>query len=116
MTTATLPQYVRVSFAHAVVQSLATDRGLDVLHIKGPALDHSLTGVDEGTNGEPVWSKAARPVSSDADVLVRPSHVPDLMATLQRHGWRVLYGFNDGSPFAHASTLQLPLLGYVDVH
>jgi hypothetical protein len=99
---AAVPLSVRVRFAHAVVQRIADADGLDVLHIKGEAIDPSLAAPNrQGT---------------DADVLVRPSHIPRLLDALQAHGWDVYSTFETGSPFGHAVTLQHGLWGHADVH
>ncbi|MFW5469857.1 nucleotidyltransferase family protein [Knoellia sp. CPCC 206435] len=91
-----------VRFAHAALQVLADDHDVDVLHIKGPAVDEVLL------DGE-------RP-SVDADVLVRPAHVDRLISAMHEHGWSTRYRFEDGSAFEHASTLVHPFLAPVDVH
>lgn len=98
-----------MAFAHAEVQAIAEDWGIDLLHIKGPALDESLRRSTP---------EAPRPrrFSVDADVLVRPDHVSLLSAALTAHGWRCLYDFADGSAFEHAATWALDGLACVDVH
>ena len=97
-----MPWSVGIRFSHASVQALAEDHRVDLLHIKGPAIDASLLdGPRE---------------SIDADVLVRPSHVPLLLDVMHRHGWSTQYRFEDGSAFEHASTLVHPVLAPVDVH
>lgn len=97
-----MPWSVGIRFAHAAVQALADDHGVDVLHIKGPAVDESLLDGERQ--------------SIDADVLVRPTQVGDLIAAMHEHGWRTQYRFEDGSAFEHASTLVHPFLAPVDVH
>ncbi|KRE44164.1 2-nitropropane dioxygenase [Knoellia sp. Soil729] len=97
-----MPWSVGIRFSHAVLQTLADDHGVDLLHIKGPAVDDSLGG---GTRH-----------SIDADVLVRPTHVEQLIAAMHDHGWQTQYLFEDGSAFEHASTLVHPFLAPVDVH
>jgi hypothetical protein len=97
-----MPWSVGIRFSHAVLQTLADDHGVDLLHIKGPATDESLGGATRR--------------SIDADVLVRPSHVEALIAAMHEHGWRTQYLFEDGSAFEHASTLVHPFLAPVDVH
>lgn len=97
-----MPWSVGIRFAHASLQVLAEDHGVDLLHIKGPSVDASLLdGPRE---------------SIDADVLVRPEHVPRLLDAMHRHGWSTQYRFEDGSAFEHASTLVHPILAPVDVH
>lgn len=93
---------VRVALAHACVQALAHQHGLDLLHVKGPALDPSL--------------RVPHRTSSDADVLVRPAHVPGLTKALHDAGWRLVTGFRSGSVFEHAANFHHGDWGYVDVH
>jgi hypothetical protein len=97
-----MPWSVGIRFSHAALQALAEDHGVDLLHIKGPAVDESLGGATRH--------------SIDADVLVRPSHVERLIAAMHEHGWQTQYLFEDGSAFEHASTLVHPFLAPVDVH
>ena len=97
-----LARPVQVGFAHAVLQDLASEAGVEVLHIKGPAIDPSLAGG------------SAR--GTDADVLVRPSHLGRLVGAMQQHGWAVHLSAEAGSPFGHATTLVHPMWGYADVH
>ena len=110
MTPLVVPLHATVALAHAELQVLAEDQGVDLLHIKGPALDPSLLRPwpDDGT-GSPR-------ASIDADVLVRPSHVGRLLSTLETNGWRCLYDFADGSAFEHAATWARDDLSSVDVH
>lgn len=100
--TADAPLRVRVQFGHAAVQVVADERRIDVLHIKGVAIDRSLT---DGTRS-----------GADADILVRPSQARALVAALRSRGWQPYSGFETGSPFGHAETLCHPQWGYVDVH
>lgn len=100
--TSTVPLQVRVSMAHAVAQRVAELHGLDLLHIKGPALDPSLT-----------WRGR---VGTDADVLVRPDHLRVLLDVLARSGWRTHSRFDTGSPFGHSTTLIHRDFGYLDIH
>lgn len=97
-----MPRSVGIRFSHAALQALAEDHGVDLLHIKGPAIDATLL---DGPRD-----------SIDADVLVRPSHVARLLDAMHRHGWSTQYRFEDGSAFEHASTLVHPILAPVDVH
>jgi hypothetical protein len=99
---AAVPLRVRVLMAHATVQLLADAHGLDVLHVKGEAIDPTLATPDRR--------------GTDADVLVRPSHVGALLAVLQEHQWTMMNTFRTGSPFEHAATLAHPQWGYADVH
>ena len=104
-----MPPGVGVALAHAEVQAIAEDARVDLLHIKGPALDESLLRS---------WPKGrtGQRASIDTDVLVRPTHVARLTASLTAHGWRCLYDFRDGSAFEHAATWGLQGLVCVDLH
>ena len=53
---------------------------------------------------------------SDADVLVRPSHIPLLLEQLERHGWQHYSDFESGSPFGHAATFFHDCWGFGDIH
>jgi Uncharacterised nucleotidyltransferase len=97
-----IPLPTRVHLSHAVVESLAREAGVDLLHIKGPAL---LPGLRPPTHG-----------STDVDVLVRPGHVDRLEAALARHGWDRRSAFDTGSAFQHAANWFHDNWGYVDVH
>ncbi len=97
-----MPLPVRVQLAHAAVQWLAGDSGVDVLHIKGPAVAPGLR--PRGGSG------------TDVDVIVRPDGVERLMDTLRRHGWQVETTFDAGSAFDHAANLYHPSWGLLDVH
>jgi hypothetical protein len=96
------PIAARVHLAHAVVQKLADDRGIDLLHLKGPAVLPGLRA--EGRH------------SSDVDVLVRPSHLARLAAALEWVGWEKRTDFATGSVFAHAANWWHDDWGWVDVH
>ncbi len=98
----TVPLPVRLRFGHAAVQRLAEEIGVDLLHIKGAAVDPSLRPA-----GYP---------GSDVDVLVRPAHVPELDRAMRQHGWRLYSTFEYGSPFGHAQTYLHDAWGYIDVH
>jgi hypothetical protein len=97
-----VPLPVRVQLAHAAVEWLARDVGVDVLHIKGPAVAPGLR--TRGGSG------------TDVDVIVRPDGVGRLMEALGRHGWRVETTFDAGSAFDHAANLYHPSWGLLDVH
>jgi Uncharacterised nucleotidyltransferase len=97
-----VPLPVRVELAHAAVQALAEDAGVDVLHIKGPAVQRGLRGRVTG--------------GSDVDVIVRPSGVDRLVAALTAHGWRVETTFDAGSAFDHAANFFHESWGLLDVH
>jgi hypothetical protein len=97
-----VPLSVRLRFGHAAVQHLASQVGVDLLHIKGSAVDPSLRpGGYAGT---------------DVDVMVRPDHVARLDAALRAHGWRLYTTFASGSPFGHAQTYLHDAWGYIDIH
>ncbi|RYC04425.1 nucleotidyltransferase family protein [Nocardioides zhouii] len=97
-----MPIGARVHLAHAVVQKLADDRAIDLLHLKGPAV---LPGLrDAGRQ------------SSDVDVLVRPSHLHRLVTALESVGWERRTDFATGSVFAHAANWWHDGWGWVDVH
>jgi hypothetical protein len=98
----TVPLSVRVHLARPAVQVIADEAGVDVLHIKGDAVDPAL-----------------RPMPSpgtDVDALVRPSDVTLLDSALRAHGWRLYSTFTFGSPFGHAQTYRHPMWGYFDLH
>jgi hypothetical protein len=97
-----VPLPVRVELAHAAVQVLAEQAGVDVLHIKGPAVRPGL--------------RSSEHTGTDVDVIVRPSGVDALMATLAEHGWRVETTFDAGSAFDHAANLFHESWGLLDVH
>lgn len=97
-----LPLHLRVELTHAAVQAIADRHDLDLLHVKGPALDASL--AFEGRR------------STDADVLVRPSHVHAFLRVLGEHGFRLVTGFASGSVFEHAANHHSEAWGYCDVH
>ncbi|MGN7248236.1 glycosyltransferase [Janibacter anophelis] len=97
-----VPVDIRVRFGHAAVQHLADLHGLDVLHIKGHALDERLRHPGR--------------LATDADVVVRPDHVARLLEVCEAHGHVVTGRFATGSPFEHSTTLWHPHWGYTDVH
>lgn len=99
---AAVPVDVRVRFAHASVQTVAGDCGADVIHIKGPSVD-------------PETNPGRRP-GTDADVLVRPQHVPALVAGLVEVGWVRWADFDEGSRFEHAASFHHQQFGMLDVH
>ncbi len=93
---------VRVHLMHALLQFIADEAGIDLLHIKGPALESAL--------------RASRPTSTDADVLVRPRDAELFLAQLRRHGFDQRTTFESGSAFEHAASLWHDTLGWVDAH
>jgi hypothetical protein len=112
-----MPPAVGICFSHAALQVLAEDNGVDLLHIKGPAVDETL--LDRLNTDAETGRAVVQPVprsSVDADVLVRPSHLDVLLDALRRHGWSMKYRFEDGSPFEHAATMEHPFLAPVDLH
>ena len=97
-----VPLPVRLRFGHAAVQHLADSIRVDLLHIKGAAVDPSLRPPEmHGT---------------DVDVLVRPAHFVALDRGMRAHGWRLHTTFFSGSPFGHAQTYLHDVWGYIDVH
>ncbi len=96
------PIAARVHLAHAIVQKLAEDHAVDLLHLKGPAVLPGLRA--EGRH------------SSDVDVLVRPSHLPRLVEALESVGWEQRTDFATGSAFAHAANWWHDDWGWIDVH
>lgn len=97
-----VPLSARVELAHAAVQALADDRGIRVLHIKGPAADPTL--------------RAGTSAGSDVDIIVDPCHVPTLLTTLRAAGWTSITDFTTGSAFDHAANLFHHDWGLLDVH
>ena len=97
-----VPLSVRLRFGHAAVQHLADEIGVDLLHIKGVAVDPSL--------------RPGGYAGSDVDVLARPAHVVALDRAMRQHGWRLYSTFEYGSPFGHAQTYLHDVWGYADVH
>lgn len=99
---ASAPLRVRVSMAHGVLAHLAARAGVDVLHIKGVAIDPEL----------------ARPgrTGTDADVLIRPHHLARMQIAMAVNGWELTSSFTWGSPFGHAATYHHALWGYADIH
>jgi hypothetical protein len=102
MSTAEIPLSARVHLAHAAVETIALDAGVDLLHIKGPAL---LPGLRRGDRG-----------STDVDVLVSPSHLTRFEQALRELGWDRRSDLRSGSAFHHASNWFHENWGYVDVH
>ena len=111
-----MPVAVGVRLAHAAVQAIADEHGIDVLHIKGPAVHPSLVRHRpvEGDSGSEMMPVARR--SSDADVWVRPSQASRLLRVMVGHRWKVELPFQDDSTFEHAAMLTHPVLAPVDVH
>lgn len=112
-----VPQFFSTRLNHAAVQWFADAEHLDVLHIKGAAVDAALRPKQAVTaeDGSSVLQVLPR-LSSDADVLVRPEHVDRLLESLLSNGWRLLTDFSTGSAFHHAATLWHPNMGCLDIH
>ena len=98
----TIPVSVRIRMAHAAVQTLATQHAVDLLHIKGVALDPRLSFPGRS--------------SADADVLCRPEHVAPLLLAMRKSGWSLLNSFTKSSAFEHSATLHHPTWGWLDLH
>jgi hypothetical protein len=97
-----VPLRVRLTLGRAAVQTIADRAGVEVLHIKGNAVDPELR--------EPTG------IGSDIDFLVEPTQVGLLDRELRRHGWRVYSTFTWGSPFGHAQTYAHDVWGFADLH
>jgi len=111
-----MPISVGIRFTHAALQVLAEGNGIDLLHIKGPAVDDRLLAVLPTGDPRSEAPETVARYSVDADVLVRPAHVDRLFEVMHRHGWTTAYHFADGSAFEHAATLTHPVLSPADVH
>src|SRR6478736_287123 len=96
-----VPLEVRLRFGRAAVQVVADRIGVDVLHIKGDAVDPSLRATRTGT---------------DVDILVRPADVSRVDRAIRREGWVLYSTFMYGSPFGHAQTYLHDSWGYLDLH
>lgn len=97
-----IPLDVRLILGRAAIQTLAGRAGIDLLHIKGDALDPTVY--------------PDRPAGTDIDVLVRPAQVDAMGAALLASGWRLYSTFEHGSPFGHAQTYLHDTWGYLDLH
>ncbi len=97
-----LPLRVRLRLGHAAVQHLADTDAIDLLHIKGDALDPSL--IHPGRQ------------ATDVDVLVRPRHVTRFVKSLESVGFDRVGRFATSSPFEHSATYFHPVWGHIDVH
>lgn len=113
-----MPISAGIRLGSAALQVIADDHGIDLLHVKGPAVHESLLEVV--TRTDPVTGDtASRPLprpSVDVDILVRPCHIERLFAAMRAHGWEMAYRFQDGSAFEHASTWLRQGLSSADVH
>ncbi|WP_051687909.1 nucleotidyltransferase family protein [Curtobacterium sp. S6] len=92
----------RIKLGHAALQCLADDAGVQLIHIKGYA---TLEGLYPTLR-----------TSTDADILVRPSHMSRFLGALQDHRWEKVTSFFTGSAFHHAASYRHPWWGAVDVH
>lgn len=97
-----VPLRVRLILGRAAVQVIADRAGVDLLHIKGNAVDSTL--------------REASAVGTDIDILVEPRQVALLDHELRRNGWRVYSTFEWGSPFEHAQTYVHGVWGFLDLH
>ena len=97
-----VPVSVRVELAHAAVCVLAEQGAIDLLVVKGPGMDPSVS-----------FSGRA---SSDVDVLVRPDQVARFVDQARAHGWINRDRFVTGSAFGHSMTMFHPMWGDLDVH
>ena len=113
-----MPLLAGVPLAAATLQVIADDAGVDVLHIKGAAVDDALLARRTVTDLETgaVTTRLVPRSSVDADVLVRPSHVKRFFAAMSAHRWTMVYRFEDGSAFEHASTWIRPGVCHADIH
>ena len=102
MSEAQIPLSARVHLSHAAIETIALDAGVDLLHIKGPALLPDLRARERG--------------SADVDVLVAPATWPASSRRCARHGWERRSGYASGSAFRHAANWFHDNWGYVDVH
>ena len=98
----TVPVSLRVHLAHATVQAIADEAGVDLLHLKGPAVDPLLR--PQGRS------------SVDADVLVRPAHLDRLLGGLERHGWQQVTTLQSGGLVEHSTNWYHGELGQMDIH
>lgn len=98
----TIPVGLRVHLAHAALQATADECGVDVLHIKGPAVDPAL--------------RLNRRQSVDADVLVRPADLKRYLGALRRFGWQEVTRLTSGGVVEHSVNWYHPELGQADIH
>jgi Uncharacterised nucleotidyltransferase len=100
--TVDVPLEVRLHLGRAAVQTIADASAIDLLHIKGDAVDPTV--------------RPSRNAGSDIDVMVRPDQVDAMDRALRDHGWELYSTFELGSPFGHAQTYLHRLWGYIDLH
>ncbi|MDO5750284.1 MAG: nucleotidyltransferase family protein [Rothia sp. (in: high G+C Gram-positive bacteria)] len=96
------PLKARIMLAHAYFQRMADRHNVDILHVKGYAFDREVYRPNR--------------YSTDADILVRPSHVQRFVDLLLEDGWKIQAHFETGSVFEHAMTLYHPVWGLTDIH
>lgn len=87
---------------HAHLEWVAREACVDVLHVKGPTMDVSILGGPRS--------------STDADLLVRPSHLESFVGALRGRGWNAYDHFATSSAFEHSQTFLSPTWGTADVH
>lgn len=92
----------QVLLTHASLQLLAQNEGLPILHVKGPTTDPDLRHEIRA--------------ATDADILVPPSGVEQMMTAMAAHGWSFLDTFASGSPFGHSATARHKTWGDADIH
>lgn len=97
-----VPLPVRIQLSHAYFQHLAITYELDILHIKGYAFSQEVYRPGR--------------MSTDVDIIVRPSHIEKLVSLATADGWKILAHFETGSIFEHAMTLYHSSWGLVDIH
>ncbi len=97
-----IPHLARAHLAHAVLQVVADEVGVPLLHLKGPALAPGIRPPGH--------------LSTDADVLVAPGRLGRLEQALAERGWRRIADVESGSAFAHAATWRHLDWGHADLH
>ncbi len=112
-----IPLLLRTRLAHAALQAIVDDCGVDILHIKGPAVDASLLPAKEDAPADAKAEERALPrLSQDADVLVRLAHLKRFLAALKQHGWIRKTRLYSGGAVEHSVDWWHPELGGVDIH
>lgn len=104
----TVPVHLLTHLMHAFLQHAADDAGIDILHVKGPAVHEELW--QRGDDG-PTPRR-----STDADVLVRPGDAQRFLDLLVAAGCEQKTSFTSGSPFEHAANVWSDQLGHADIH
>lgn len=115
MSQTSVPMDLRLRLCHGVFQVLAGRAGIDLLHVKGPAVADELLARRLDADGNDLGGRVARH-SSDVDLLVRPSQVGRFLEAIGQHGWQRKTSFETGSAFGHALNVYHPRLGNADVH